>query len=54
MCCGCVERQIPECKEGNEDGGRSFDDEEVAPWSEGTAVNLEDTEGEETGECTGD
>jgi hypothetical protein len=54
MCCGRVERQVPECDEGNEDGGRSFDDEEVPPWLERTAVDLENTEGEESGECTGD
>jgi hypothetical protein len=52
--CGCVQRQIPECKGGDDDGGRSFNDEEVAPWSQSTAVELEDAEGEEAGECTGD
>lgn len=51
---GSVERQVPECKCGNEDSCRSFDDEQVAPWFQSTAVNLEDTEGEKTGECTGD
>jgi hypothetical protein len=54
VCCGCVERQVPESDERNEDSSRSFDDEEIAPWSEGTAVDLEDTEGEETGEGTSD
>ena len=54
VCCGGVERQVPECETGNNDSGRAFEDEQVAPWSKSTTFDLEDTEGEETGECTGD
>ena len=54
MCGCCVQRQVPECKAGNNDGGGSFEDEQVAPWSKSTTFDLEDTKGEKTGECTGD
>jgi hypothetical protein len=54
VCCGSVERQVPECKGRNDDGGRSLKEEQVAPWFQNTAVDLEDAEGEKTGEGTGD
>ena len=46
--------QVPVGKEGEEDGGGAFDEEEVSPGVEGPGVDLKDPEGEEAGECAGD
>lgn len=50
MCDGGRLWEIPVGQDGEEDGAAAFDDEEVAPVSEGAGVNLEDAEGEQARE----
>lgn len=47
-------REIPEGEEGEQDGGTAFDDEEVTPILERSALDLEGAVGEKPSESRGD